>query len=437
MTSKDTKKTTAKKSTQTVKKVREIVKTIYSDAHKAKEEGKTIAYCMVGCQYDEILRAMDIVPVWTENYAGLSAAKRDAEQYLVKAEADGYSNLICGYVRAGLGFDALRAELGEIPPDSPDGGMTMPDMLLGCSTMCDPRFKWYQALGHYMEVPTFSFDVLWPAVDADYKKSYEFYVQYQLEQFKELIAFLEDNSGEKMDYDRLSEIISLADETYRVWWDCYQLRKAIPSPMPSEDHFNAFVPAFFKLGTEEALGFYKELYAEVKERVDNKIGAIPDEKFRLLWGGGLPPWHTMWMFNYFENLGGVFVIENAYRPWDPIEISKSVTDPLERLARRTLGRLTDRYDKAQKRSGDAQVEVLLDLVEDYSVDGIVMHASKSCRASTIGQVSLKTRLQDYVDVPTIQLISDIIDVRDYSETEWKMNIDAFAEAVFHSVEAKK
>jgi hypothetical protein len=34
-------------------------------------------------------------------------------------------------------------------------------------------------------------------------------------------------------------------------------------------------------------------------------------KYRLLWGSGLPPWHTMNIFNYFEGLGAVFVGETA------------------------------------------------------------------------------------------------------------------------------
>jgi hypothetical protein len=43
--------------------------------------------------------------------------------------------------------------------------------------------------------------------------------------------------------------------------------------MPSEDHFNIFVPGFHRPGELETLQFYRELYAEVKERMDNGIGS--------------------------------------------------------------------------------------------------------------------------------------------------------------------
>src|ERR1035437_2640258 len=87
-------KTTAVKGTDTAREVRALVKNIYKSAHEAKAQGKKVAYIMVASQYDEIIRAMDVVPLPTENYAGLCAAKRDMDRFLLKAEADGYSQEI-------------------------------------------------------------------------------------------------------------------------------------------------------------------------------------------------------------------------------------------------------------------------------------------------------------------------------------------------------
>jgi benzoyl-CoA reductase/2-hydroxyglutaryl-CoA dehydratase subunit BcrC/BadD/HgdB len=89
---------------------------------------------------------MDIVPVGTENFAGLCAAKMDAERFLDKAESEGYPRHLCTYATCGIGFDAMRRELGTQPPNAPDGGMAMPTVMLGSGMMiCDPRYKWYQA----------------------------------------------------------------------------------------------------------------------------------------------------------------------------------------------------------------------------------------------------------------------------------------------------
>ena len=80
--------------TQTARKIRSLVESMHVRAHQARERGQKVAYCMVMSQYDEILTAMDIVPVWTENYGGLCAALGTAPQLLEKAVEEGYSNMI-------------------------------------------------------------------------------------------------------------------------------------------------------------------------------------------------------------------------------------------------------------------------------------------------------------------------------------------------------
>ncbi|MDD5093935.1 MAG: 2-hydroxyacyl-CoA dehydratase family protein [Dehalococcoidia bacterium] len=429
MAEEQTKKTTSIKATKTAKKVREFVRTMYMRAHQAKAEGRPVAYCMMASGYDEILLAMDITPVWTENYAGLCAAKHEAEPFLLRAEADGYSNVVCGYVRTGLGFDAMRKEQGGMPKGAPDGGMPEPDMLLGSSCTCDPRYKWYQSMGHYTDTPTYCHDVVIPSVDANYKAVTPHYIKYQVQQFRGLIAWLEEQTGKKMDYDKLRYHVDLANRAAMMWWQSDQLRKAIPSPMPSQDHFNIFTPGVFRLGEQATLDFYTELRDEIQERVDNHIGVVENEQYRLMWGGGLPPWHTMWMFNYFESMGAVFAIESAYMHWEPRHIPEGISDPVEHIATRNYRLMTNYYEEAQANSGDPAVEKLLRLAKDYSIDGMVMHGSRSCRAMTIGQMHSNATIQKQVNLPFLGLVSDIVDLRDYSEAQWRMQIDSFMETV--------
>ena len=422
-------KTTAVKGTDTAREIRGLVKNIYKSAHEAKASGQKIAYFMVASQYDEIVRAMDVVPLPTENYAGLCAAKRDMDRFLLKAEADGYSQVLCSYARIGLGFDAMRQELGQIPEASPDGGMPAPDMMLGSSAVCDPRFKWYQAARRYLDVPTFGMDVVFPPPQADLNEVRDYYIRYQRDQFQGLVDFLEVQTGKKMDYEKLWECIRLGDKAWQLWYDIDRLRVAIPCPMPSQDHFSIMVPGHYYAGTQVAVDFYQKLYDEVKYKADNKIGVVADEKYRILYGGGLPPWHTLWIFNYFESFGAVFVIENVYRGFDPVEVPSHVQDPIDYLAWRAFLRYTAYHDKARANSGIPTVEKLLEMIEDYNIDGVVFHACRSCRATTIGQVHMKNELGKYSDLPMIQLVSDMVDLRDYSEAQWKAQIGAFIEAL--------
>ena len=74
--------------TEAASRIGSMVKVMINEVLQAKEEGKPIAYSFICCSYDEIIRAMDVVPHWVENYAGICGAKRDAQRFLERAEAE-------------------------------------------------------------------------------------------------------------------------------------------------------------------------------------------------------------------------------------------------------------------------------------------------------------------------------------------------------------
>ena len=124
-----------------------------------------------------------------------------------------------------------------------------------------------------------------------------------------------------------------------------------------------------------------------------------------------------------------FAIENAYQRWEPIEIPVGVDKPLEHLAWRVFQGTTYNYEKARKGCGDPTVERLLKMVKEYQIDGLVMHATISCRATTVGQIFLQNMINEHIKIPCLFLTSDIIDLRNYSEAEWRMQIDNFMETI--------
>jgi len=434
-------KSTAQKSTETSKRVRRMVKNLAQQAHDARASGDPIAYLFIASFYDDILRAMDIVTVGTENYAGLCAAKMDADRFLSKAEAEGYARNLCTYATCGLGFDAMRKELGTMPEGAPDGGMELPTVMLGTGMMiCDPRYKWYQVAQRYTGAPVHILGLLNPPVyysHADAKEMEGYYIRYATEELRGLVDFLERRLGKKMNWDRLSEVVDLSERTRRIWYDAYQLRKASPCPMPTEDALSTMVPGYFMMGTQEAYDFYKELYDEIKYRVDNKMGTIPDEKYRLLWGLSLPPWYGLVLFNYFESLGAVFPIEVVYHPPIPFDMPAGVTDPLERMAWTFYKGMTCWHEKAQQHTGNPTVEWFLNMIDEYKLDGVVLHQAMTCRTIHTGQLHQIKVLKQYSDVPVLLLEGDIVDARNYNEAATHDKIDAFIELVEDYKSARK
>ena len=449
------KRESRRKATKAAALIGPMVKDSIRNTHLAKEQGKKLAFTFICCHYDEIIRAMDIVPVWVENYAGICGAKRDAERFLGRAESKDFSRSLCTYALCGIGFDQWREELSAMPPDAPWGGQVKPDFMLSSGQiLCDPRNKWFQAAQQFMpDVPIYDLGLPWPLYEDDINlpEIEPYYVKYITSELRGLIAFLENQTGTKMNYDRLSELVDLTERTWTLIWETYELRRAIPTPMDTGDAMNTMVPLVFMMATQQGYDFFVALNEELKEKIAGKEGIIDNEKYRLIWGGGLPSWFALNDFNYFNSKGAVFPVETTYRLIEPMYSLNlpETNDPLERIAYRWFRYWTYWYDKAKKRPGsEPDVERLINYIEDYHIDGVVMHEAFSCRTWHLGLIWQLNQLakiykplptlimskggqheKKMSELPSLILESDIIDISSYSEVETRAQIDAFIETL--------
>ena len=152
-------------------------------------------------------------------------------------------------------------------------------------------------------------------------------------------------------------------------------------------------------------------------------------------------------FNYFWSKGAVFPVEITYRIVEAISNLNlpQVSDPLEHIARRFIKLFICWHDAARKRPGShPDVERLIKYIEDYKIDGVVMHEAFSCRSwhpSLIWQLNTLNKIykpipvlhlgkddktaQKYRELPSLVLESDIVDMSSYSEADTHNRIDAF------------
>lgn len=404
---------------ETVRPAREFIKRLNIYPWQAKEKGQKTAWIMAWPPY-AILHAFDIAYSATENYAALSAAKKVVQPYLIRAESEGYSHTLCGYIKNTLGYASMLEELGTVPPDAPDGGLVKPDMLIAQSNSCDNRVKHYQNLARYWDIPLYGFDSLFPQYEAD-QEEIENIVKYNAEEYKGLIAFLEKQTGKKMDWDKFEELLHNDYQTRRLYREIYDMRKAVPSPMGTRDTITAMVPFYWFPCDPTSVDFYRKLHAEVKDRVDKGVGALPNEKYRIFWFG-LPPWHTLTLFNYLDEYGAASVIDTIYHPW---AVPEDRENPLETLANRML------YTNWSDESGmDYPLGWMRDVVEEYKVDGIMVHQVLGCRQVTVGAKTSIWRLQNkYKKIPALYIQGDLVDLRDYSDADTKKSIADFIETL--------
>ncbi|MFC1939514.1 2-hydroxyacyl-CoA dehydratase subunit D [Chloroflexota bacterium] len=416
----------------------------YHKSVEAMKAGKPTVWSMLNWwEGDVILKAMDLEVVYPENYGAVCAAQGVAQSYLDRADMDGFPTHLCGYSRNAFGYTSrMMKELGgEIPPEAPMGGMPKPVLLLASNVICDARYKWFQALSHYMDTPVWVLEMPTPGVKELFMEgAHERYVKFVVKELNGFIAFLERMLGRKMEWEKLDETIRLTEEICRVWHEINELRKARPCPMHSRDFWSSMVPGLFLMGDlKDTLKCYQDLYQEVRERVDNSISGInSEEKYRLMFSE-LPPWHTLSIFDKLAERGWNFVIESwGYHPPIPIDLS-GVSNPIERLARFCFQFNVGYFEGARKEGETYGYHAYPHLVyaRDWKVDGAFLHPLITCRSASTHLPYTRDMLIRTVSIPSLMIEGDIVDLRLFDPVDALNKAEPFEENMEHYRKVRK
>lgn len=291
----------------------EIMRDYFNSVAHAKEEGKQVAW--IGLLFPiEILLAMDVVPFVLDQYSIQLLASGRGFEYFDLGEGYGFDKESCSPHLAIIG----AATIGLFPE---------PDMIVCAGPQpCDSQSTMFDVLSDMYRVPTY-----WCNLPYRYDDESVLHFKRELEG---MVAFLEEQTGRKMDYDKLRWLLGNGRETQDSFIKLQELRNHIPSPIGCRDAFSFFGPRMAREGFPKTAQFIKAQYEEIKSRVDRGVGAIPNERHRLVINGAYPFWH-MQLFDWMEKEFGAVVavdLSNSY-PLEPVGDS---SDPLLCLARKTL-----------------------------------------------------------------------------------------------------
>ncbi len=409
----------------------------YRKSAAAVQAGEPAVWGMLNFFYgDPVLRTMGIECVYPENYSAVCAALGWAPKLLESADADGFPTHLCGYSRANFGYTALMMKRygGKIPPEAPLGGMPKPLFLMSSAGVCDARYKWFQALGRYMDVPVWAFEVPLPGGKELYvSDAYEQAVRLGVAHLRKFVDFVEKISGRKMDWAKLEENVALMLEMNRIWYETNLLRKTRPCPMHSRDFLSAMPASLFLMGDlQDTLKCFQNMHAEVEERVQKGMGAIADEKYRMIFAE-LPPWHSLGIFDRMAERGWNFVIESfGYHPPRPLDFAK-ISDPLERISRFSIQYFLGYYPEANKHDVVAgQVAFpYYEYAKQWQCDGTFLHPLISCRSASTHLPYVADVLQEKLKVPSLIIEGDIIDLRLFDPEAALAKMEPFEETMEH------
>jgi benzoyl-CoA reductase subunit B len=251
------------------------------------------------------------------------------------------------------------------------------------------------------------------------------YVEAQL---RELIVLCERVSGKRFDIDRLRQHLGWANELNQGWHRVLELNRSRPAV------FNALSDGTIYLGVAngfrgapEGGAFFRDLVEEMTYKADRGIGTPIEEQWRLIFVG-VPCYPIFRRFSeLFSDWGGVFV--NSTYLWFAsgganLGFTYDLTRPIESLSEGVLLGVRDAMD-----SMFFQTQALAQMIDDFTVDGVVFHPIKSCRTVSTGLADTRRALMAVRDVPSLFVESDMMDRRVVSEAQMKNRIDAFFEGL--------
>jgi bcr-type benzoyl-CoA reductase subunit B len=397
-----------KRKIKSVKKMKDIMMNYYIEAKTAEQTGKKVAWITSGGPVEPLI-AMDVIPVYPENHGAMIGASKMGIDLCQKAEAMGYSSDLCSYARSDISCATVNG--------GPIGGLPRPDMLICCNNICGTVLKWYEIQARYFQVPLFILDT--PFCHTQFTEEAKKYVRSQIEEY---IVFLEQVCGRKMDHDRMMEVGKLSVEGQKLWQAVLDTATHRPAPLSAFDCFFHLALIVTLRGTTQAIDYYTGLLAEMKQRIADGIGAVANEKYRLLWDN-IPVWYrTKWLSEKFAAADACLVADTYTSAWcgalKYIDEDNFLTSMAEGYARIYLNIGIDEMARE-----------VIKMVDKYSADGLVMHSNRSCKPYSFGNLDIQRIIREERGLPSLMLEADMVDERFFSESQIETRIDAFMEVV--------
>ena len=155
-----------------------------------------------------------------------------------------------------------------------------------------------------------------------------------------------------------------------------------PSPMTAFDAFFHMALIVTLRGTQEVIEYYTALLATMKDRVARGIGAVPNEKYRLLWDN-IPIWHRMkWLSKKFASHNACLVADTYTSAWCSTSKYINLEKPIDSMA--------EVYTRIYLNIGvDEMAKMVIEMIDKYDVDGVVLHSNRSCKPYSFGQLDIQ------------------------------------------------
>lgn len=377
----------------------------YADAAQAKEEGKLICWSTAVAPI-EILHALDITTVFPENHCAAIGARKQSVPLLENSDAQGFPVDVCSYARINFGYAELF--------DSKAGNIPKPDLLFACSNTCFVVIKWFENLARKFNIPFVFIDTPYNTEDDISGRA----VKYVKGQILNAITKLEKITGKKFDQERFARAMQHSAETVSLWAEACSLTKIKPSPLNGFDMFNYMATVVFMRTTEVGPALLKMWIKELKERAAEGKGPWDDqeEKYRVFWDGIICWPYLSSILGTLKTRGVNMVASNYPKLWSLLYTAGD----LDSVARAYA-------NCSPNVSLNSNVNIVVDLVQNYGIDGILYHSNRSCKLMCMKQFEMQRQVARATGVPSAAFDGDQTDPGVFSQAQFENRVQSLCE----------
>jgi benzoyl-CoA reductase subunit B len=416
----------------------QLIADYWDDVFTAREQGKKIVWYNGGA-LNPMFQAAGLAWCHGEAFSARLAAQRvEGPAQLAGAEY-GYNSELCSYSRTHLGCSVLTLQghegeqngvVGMNEAQDLAGKLPYPDFFVNNYAGCSTGQQWdgisYRVFGKKLPIFNVSHPFLWGNKPGDgYLQGEEWdnASRFVRDQLKELISFLEAQTGRPFDYDALCESMTHIKRAAELRREGLDLCKAKPAPATFWDWIASVAPINFLPGDQALVDYFAAVRDEIAERLEQGVPGVRDEKYRLYFDG-IMNWNKLgFLSRKFAEHGAAVLcgryIHNAF--WqEPHLIDTS--DPLMGMAQH--------YLLCPTNHGLKTLDYLtLRDCREYDVDGIVFHSTRTCRAFTGPQRMLARSAQENLGIPSIFFEGDVADASFYKEEILESRLAAMLEQI--------
>lgn len=299
----------------------------------------------------EILRALGVPFVVNQWWASIVAAKQQSGRYRALLRSRHYPTDAEAYSAQGV-----AAALDRDAEQAPWGGLPRPDFVHAIASS-DATPAIFEAWAHESGASPYVYERTvdprwdietrwWEALPDRWHEVLEpERLDLLVAELREVIAAVESATGRRFDEEQFVEVMNLVNEQeeyYRMTRDL--IARTVPAPIGMVDSMPATMVPQWHRGTEWGRDAARALYEEVSERAAAGLGAVADEKVRLMWvGRGL--WSNTAFYQKWEDSHGAVFVWSMYlalaadgyiRRFDAEGAGDAPRSPLRALAARFL-----------------------------------------------------------------------------------------------------